>query len=90
MAGFLTFQNAPWRACAACLGQNTDMFFSVGATGPAHEQIEQAKAFCRGCEVRSACLEWALATHQAAGIWGGLTEDERRALRRGRRGRAGP
>ena len=37
------------------------------------------------CEVRTECLEWAMVTGQDAGVWGGLSEDERRALRRARR-----
>jgi len=41
-----------------------------------------AKLICRGCLVRSTCLSWALASGQEAGIWGGLTEDERRRLHR--------
>jgi len=44
-----------------------------------------AKAICMLCEVRGECLEWAMATGQDAGVWGGLSEDERRALRRARR-----
>ena len=43
-------------------------------------------AICRGCPVKVTCLNWALASGQEAGIWGGLTEDERRRLpRHGRR-----
>jgi WhiB family transcriptional regulator, redox-sensing transcriptional regulator len=79
---------AKWRAKAACVGQDTELFFASGNTGAAAEQIEQAKAICACCEVRIACLEWALTTHQDAGVWGGLSEDERRTLRRNReRGR---
>lgn len=50
-------------------------------------QIEEAKAVCRRCDVREQCLQWALETGQDAGVWGGLSEDERRALKR-RRARA--
>ncbi len=74
-----------WRHHAACLGMAPDLFFPVGTTGPALEQTEHAKAVCHHCPVTAQCLEWALATHQDAGIWGGLTEDERRTLRRSRR-----
>lgn len=80
--------NAPWRAKAACLDQDTELFFAAGTTGRALEQVEEAKAFCRRCEVISQCREWAMATHQHDGVWGGLSEDERHQLRR-RRGRAG-
>ena len=57
-------------------------FFPIGNTGPALLQIEEAKAVCRRCEVVDACLAWALETGQDAGVWGGLSEDERRALKR--------
>ena len=43
------------------------------------------------CQVRPQCLEWAMATGQDSGVWGGLSEEERRALRRARRrGEANP
>jgi WhiB family redox-sensing transcriptional regulator len=45
-------------------------------------QIEQAKAVCRRCPVIQQCLAWALESGQDAGVWGGLSEDERRALKR--------
>jgi WhiB family transcriptional regulator, redox-sensing transcriptional regulator len=49
-----------WRQRAACLESDPEIFFPVGATGPALEQIEQAKNICAGCEVRTQCLNWAL------------------------------
>ncbi|MGH8898558.1 MAG: WhiB family transcriptional regulator [Egibacteraceae bacterium] len=76
-----------WRDRAACLGLDTELFFPIGCTGPAVERSEQAKAICAGCEVSPQCLEWALATNQQDGVWGGATEDERRALRRNRQRR---
>jgi WhiB family redox-sensing transcriptional regulator len=45
-------------------------------------QIEEAKAVCRRCPVVDTCLAWALESGQDAGVWGGLSEDERRALKR--------
>jgi WhiB family redox-sensing transcriptional regulator len=71
-----------WRERAACQDLEPEFFFPVGTTGAALDQIEQAKSVCSGCSVREQCLEWALATGQDAGVWGGLSEDERRALRR--------
>ena len=47
-------------------------------------QIEHAKRVCGQCAVRSACLDFALATNQDSGIWGGLSEEERRVIRRKR------
>ncbi|MBC7550665.1 MAG: WhiB family transcriptional regulator [Cellulomonas sp.] len=71
-----------WRHRAACLDEDPELFFPIGNTGPALHQIEQAKAVCHRCPVLETCLKWALESGQDAGIWGGLSEDERRALRR--------
>ncbi len=71
-----------WRDRAACLGEDPELFFPVGNTGPSLLQIAQAKAVCDRCEVAEACLKWAIATGQDAGVWGGLSEVERRALKR--------
>ncbi len=76
-----------WRQNAACIGEDPELFFPVGTTGPAIGQVEKAKAVCRGCDVIDQCLEWALASNQDAGVWGGMSEDERRALRRSRQRR---
>jgi WhiB family redox-sensing transcriptional regulator len=58
------------------------MFFPVGASGPALDQISQAKAVCAGCPVADQCLQFAVTTNQEYGVWGGLDEDERRDVRR--------
>ena len=46
------------------------------------EQIEQAKSICRQCDVSAQCLEYAIKENQDTGVWGGLSEDERRSLKR--------
>ena len=66
----------------ACRDEDPELFFPVGSTGPALLQIEDAKEVCRRCEVVEACLRWALETGQDAGVWGGMSEDDRRALKR--------
>ena len=71
-----------WRDRAACLDEDPELFFPVGNTGPAFRQIEQAKAVCRRCEVRETCLSWAMESGKDDGVWGGLSTDERRALKR--------
>jgi len=71
-----------WRHAAACLDEDPELFFPIGSTGPALVQTETAKAVCAQCDVSGQCLQWALRTHQEAGVWGGMSEDERRALRR--------
>lgn len=71
-----------WRDKAACLTADPELFFPVGNTGPAVDQIEKAKAVCARCTVSEMCLQYALETNQDSGVWGGLSEDERRALKR--------
>jgi WhiB family transcriptional regulator, redox-sensing transcriptional regulator len=71
-----------WRHRAICRDEDPELFFPIGNTGPALLQIEQAKAVCRRCPVIQECLTWALESGQDAGVWGGLSEDERRALKR--------
>jgi WhiB family redox-sensing transcriptional regulator len=70
-----------WRAQAACRSVDPDLFFPLGRTGAVLDHIEAARAVCHDCTVRVDCLEFALATHQDDGIWGGTTEEERRRLR---------
>lgn len=67
-----------WAARAACKDQDLGLFFS-----DAEQKIVQAKAICAACPVRTACLDEALraeATSSGAGIFGGLTADERTEL----------
>lgn len=71
-----------WRSLAACQDTDPDLFFPVGTTGPAIEQIEQAKAVCETCDAKAPCLEFAMSTNQDSGVWGGTSEEERRKLRR--------
>ncbi len=77
-----TWNDEEWREKASCRSVDPDLFFPVGTTGIALEQIEQAKAVCRACDAQSACLEFALSTNQESGVWGGTSEEERRKLRR--------
>ena len=71
-----------WRDRAACLNEDPELFFPIGNTGPALRQIENAKLVCRRCEVTETCLNWAMESRQDEGVWGGLSADERRALKR--------
>ncbi len=71
-----------WRDLAACASHDPNLFFPAGETGPAAEQIKLAKSICAGCDVAEDCLSYAIETNQVAGVWGGLTEDERRPVRR--------
>jgi WhiB family transcriptional regulator, redox-sensing transcriptional regulator len=71
-----------WRHRAICRDEDPELFFPVGTSGPALLQVAEAKAVCRRCPVMSDCLSWALHSGQDAGVWGGMSEDERRALKR--------
>jgi len=71
-----------WRDSASCRDTDPDLFFPIGTTGIAIEQIEAAKQVCRTCPAQEPCLEFALATHQESGVWGGTSEEERRKLRK--------
>lgn len=71
-----------WREDAVCRDLNPELFFPIGVTGQAVDQIEIAKMYCSSCPSKDQCLEFAVTTNQEYGVWGGTTEDERRVLRR--------
>jgi WhiB family redox-sensing transcriptional regulator len=71
-----------WRNRAACLDADPELFFPTGNTGPALVQIEEAKLICGRCDVVETCLNWAIEFGQDAGVWGGLSAEERRTLKR--------
>jgi WhiB family redox-sensing transcriptional regulator len=81
---FASFALAPattddqWQERALCAQTDPEAFFPEkgGST-------REAKRICLGCEVRDACLDYALAHDERFGIWGGLSERERRRLKRG-------
>ena len=74
-----------WVNRAACKALPTELFFPAGELDDqAVEQAEEAKAVCAACPVRTACLEFAIATNQPYGIWGGANASERRSIRRRR------
>jgi WhiB family redox-sensing transcriptional regulator len=77
-----------WRDEALCRDTDPSLFFPVGTTGLAVMQIDKAKGVCAECTASAACLDFALETNQDSGIWGGLTEEERRVIRRRRVARA--
>jgi WhiB family transcriptional regulator, redox-sensing transcriptional regulator len=73
-----------WAASGACRHSDPELFFPVTFSGPAAGQVARAKAVCRRCPVRDQCLEFALDSGQAFGVWGGMTGEERRLIRRRR------
>jgi WhiB family redox-sensing transcriptional regulator len=68
-----------WQDDANCLGVDPDLFFPERGAS-----TREAKEVCRGCVVREQCLEFALQNGEKFGIWGGLSERERRRIRRQR------
>jgi len=71
-----------WRSEAACLSVDPELFFPIGNTGPAISQAAEAKAVCHACSVQSVCLQWAIENNQDSGVWGGMSEEERRSFKR--------
>ncbi|HEX8509669.1 MAG TPA: WhiB family transcriptional regulator [Propionibacteriaceae bacterium] len=78
----MTGARADWWARGACLDEPSELFFPIGTTGSAALQITRAKQICAQCTVRDECLQWAMSLNVEHGVWGGLSEDERRSLRR--------
>lgn len=80
-----TQRRTDWRDSAECRTEDPELFFPKGYEGPSLLVIEQAKAVCRRCPVTSSCLSFALDEGIPSGIFGGLTEPERRSLQRSAR-----
>ena len=66
-----------WQDQAACYGVEPDLFFPVS-----EEEAGPALAYCGGCQRREHCLAWALKNGERYGVWGGLTEQQRRRIAR--------
>lgn len=77
-------RDTAWQRFGACVGANPELWF--------HEtnalSVEAAKAICNRCPVTAECLAYAMGDRRIVGIWGGLTEHERRSLRERRRRKA--
>ena len=73
--------NEWWRA-AACADAEPELFFPISATSASSAQVKRAKQICASCPVQSKCLSYAIDHRQEQGIWGGLTEEERRRVPR--------
>lgn len=68
-----------WQDLANCRGADPDLFFPERGAS-----TRTAKGICRECTVRADCLEFAIVSSEKFGIWGGLSERERRKIRRER------
>lgn len=73
-----------WARDAACRDADPALFFAPGKESPSQREAREwkAKAICSGCRAKPGCLDYALTTSQEDGVWGGLSEDERRRLMR--------
>lgn len=72
-----------WQLRAGCRGPESALFFPPSHTerrGERGVREARAKSLCRTCEVRAECLGYALQIEEPHGIWGGLTESERRSM----------
>ncbi|MEO6987114.1 MAG: WhiB family transcriptional regulator [Aquihabitans sp.] len=72
-----------WQLRAACRGPQSAVFFPPGTFERKEDKIGRelrAKDICRTCPVRRPCLDYALQIREPHGIWGGLNENERKAL----------
>lgn len=72
-----------WRRRAVCVGEPSELFFPPSPDAPAPMtpwSPEPAQAVCATCPVRQDCLDWAVATRQPDGVWGGLDPAELRRL----------
>jgi len=73
----LELEERPWAAYGSCRGEEPDLFFPIPEGEP-----DDGLKICSGCPVREECLIWALDFRIPYGIWGGMTERERRRLLR--------
>lgn len=69
-----------WWDLAACLTADPELFFPISSTGAGEAHIARAKAMCARCPIRQRCLDYSIDSHQAYGVWGGTSEDERRRI----------
>lgn len=75
----LAVDELSWQDYAACRGGDADLFFPERGAS-----TRRAKSICNECEVKEPCLEFAITTGEKFGIWGGMSERERRRVRRQR------
>jgi WhiB family transcriptional regulator, redox-sensing transcriptional regulator len=77
-----------WRKAGACLAADPDLFFPVSVGAAAESETTRALRICDGCPVKRQCLDFAMRTGEASGIWGGTTPEERVRVLRARNPRS--
>ncbi len=68
-----------WQIRANCMGVDPELFYPERGSS-----TREAKEVCRGCVVRQECLDYAIDNGERFGVWGGMSERERRGVRRAR------
>ena len=79
----MTPMDRSWQPVALCRGNHSHLFFPPTTSERKDERERRelrAKAVCRVCPVQESCLDYAIASTEQYGIWGGFTETERRQL----------
>ncbi|MFP3914367.1 MAG: WhiB family transcriptional regulator [Actinomycetota bacterium] len=75
----LALRELSWQDYANCRGADADLFFPERGAS-----TRKAKAICAECQVQAECLDYAIEIGEKFGIWGGMSERERRRVRRER------
>jgi WhiB family redox-sensing transcriptional regulator len=75
----LAVDDLAWQDYSNCRGADADLFFPERGAS-----TRKAKAICNACQVKAECLEFAIVQSEKFGIWGGLSERERRRIRKER------
>jgi WhiB family redox-sensing transcriptional regulator len=75
----LAVDDLAWQDYSNCRGADADLFFPERGAS-----TRKAKAICNACQVKAECLEFAIQQSEKFGIWGGLSERERRRIRKER------
>ncbi|MFE3031528.1 WhiB family transcriptional regulator [Streptomyces canus] len=73
-----------WRDSAACASEDTEMFFASALTAEGQANIRHAKVICWRCPSQLECGQWAIDNRVPFGVWGGVSEQERRKILRRR------
>jgi WhiB family transcriptional regulator, redox-sensing transcriptional regulator len=75
-----TEATSSWWNLAACRSADPELFFPISSVGAGQAHVAKAKAVCATCSICQRCLDYAIESHQAHGVWGGTSEDERRPI----------
>lgn len=76
------YVDVSWQDDAKCLDEKPELFFPVGDTKKSINQTKKAVSICKSCKVAVRCLEYSIKENLEYGVYGGLSEDERKALKR--------